>query len=75
MTMTKIVTTDRPVHRTTDGQEFDLSHKAEAHQAELDIRQMLADNDYTGRDQDLIMQAFHRVGIYVPKALWDDLMK
>jgi hypothetical protein len=65
---------DTTICRTTDGQTFDRLHKAKAHQAELDIRQMLAECDYRGAEQDLIMQAFHRVGIYVPAQLWDELM-
>lgn len=73
--MSKIKQVEAILHQTTDGREFDRLYKAEAHQAELDIRQMLADNDYVGVEQDTIMQAFHRVGIYIPESLWKDLMK
>lgn len=73
--MGTIRTQQRDVFVTEDGREFEDRHKAEAHQAELDIRHMLEENDYVGVEQDLVMQAFHRVGIYIPAALWKDLMK
>lgn len=72
---TKIKPVEITLHETTDGQQFDRFHKAEAHQAELDIRQMLEESDIVGSAQDTVIEACQRVLIYVPEALWKDLMK
>lgn len=70
-----IKTHEISVYTTTDGREFDRYHKAQAHQAELAIRQMLTDADCVGVEQDTVMAMFHAIGIYVPPSLWEDLRK
>jgi predicted PP-loop superfamily ATPase len=72
----KITTADVAVHTTTDGEQFDRLHKAEAHQAELDIRQLVAESgDYDSATLDTIMEACRIALIYVPPQLWEDMRK
>lgn len=74
--MTKIRSDEITLHRTTDGEQFDRLHKAEAHQAAVDIREMLVEDGRWDTDAvDTIMEAVRTTLIYVPQAIWQDLLK
>lgn len=74
--MTKITARETTTYVTTDGRSFEALHKAEAHQAALDIEEMISEYGFpqhaTLGD---FMSIVRNVLIYVPPRLWEDLRK